>query len=200
MIAYLEGRVLSVHEDGCVLLTAGGVGYEVHLTAPALSRLPAVGQTAALHTSTIVREDSLDLYGFESADERETFNILLSIAKLGPTTALATLAVYGPEELRGIAAGEDPLPLTRVPGIGKKSAQHIFLELKYKLKAGTLPGHRPTLEGGAAVFRDALAGLVNLGYAEEEVRPALDEALRDEPDLDVAGALRQALKTMARKR
>lgn len=204
MIAYLEGRLLCAGQTSCVVLTAGGVGYEVHLAAPLLARLPEQGETVSFHAATIVREDALDLYGFATADERETFNVLLSISKLGPKTALAMLAIFTPDDLRGVVAGEDPGVLTRVPGIGKKSAQHIFLELKYKLKsAGTSPrpaaGAAP-LDGAASAFRDALAGLVNLGYDEQEARAALEEVFKDEPDLDVAGALRAALKNMARNR
>jgi len=205
MIAYLEGRLLYADQGGrgaCVVLTAGGVGYEVHLPAPLLARLPAVGENVAFHVSTIVREDALDLYGFASADERETFNVLLSVSKLGPKTAMATLAVFSPEELRAAVAGEDPGALTRVPGIGKKSAQHIFLELKYKLgpsQAAPVPG-AATLGGQASVFRDALTGLTNLGYDEDEARSALEQVFKTEPDLDVAAALRAALKNMAKNR
>lgn len=202
MIAYLEGRLLATGQDACVVLTAGGVGYEVHLTAPLLARLPETGANVAFHTSTIVREDALELYGFSSADERDTFNVLLSISKLGPKIAMATLSVFTPDELRHVVAGDDPGALTRVPGIGKKSGQHIFLELKYKLQPGPepLPQGVAGLEGAATAFRDALAGLVNLGYAEEEARPALERVFKEEPDLDVAAALRKTLKAMARNR
>lgn len=202
MIAYLEGRLLGVAQGACVVLTAGGVGYEVHLPAPLLARLPEVGQNVSFHVSTIVREDALDLYGFASADDRETFNVLLSISKLGPKTAMATLAVFTPDELRSAIAGEDPGALTRVPGIGKKSAQHIFLELKYKLRSEGrgAPAALASIGGQASVFRDALAGLVNLGYDEDEARSALEGIFKAEPDLDVAAALRAALKTMAKNR
>lgn len=200
MIAYLEGRLLYVADHSCVLLTAGGVGYRVHLPSPLLARLPQQGENLALHTSTIVREDALDLYGFATADEREIFNILLSVSKLGPKTALAMLSVFTPDDLRRVAAGDDPGALTQVPGIGKKSAQHIFLELKYKLKSDTKAALPGITDSAVSAFRDALAGLVNLGYAEEEARAALESVFKEEPDLDVAGALRRALQAMAKNR
>ena len=199
MIAYLEGRLLHRGEDFCVLLTPGGVGYEVFVSAPLLSRLPEKGEELQLFTSTIVREDALLLYGFVSWDERETFETLIGISKLGPKTALAMLSVFTPDDLRLVAVGDDPGSLTRVPGIGKKTAQHIFLELKYKLKAretGLPVGNA----GAVSAFRDTLNGLTNLGYAEEEVRPVLEELFKEEPDIDVAGALRLALKKMAANR
>lgn len=200
MIAYLEGRLLDRGESSCVVLTAGGVGYEVHLTAQGVSRLPEKGAEVFFHTSTIVREDALDLYGFASADERNTFNVLLAISKLGPKTALATLSVFSPDDLRQVVAGDDPGVLTQVPGIGKKSAQHIFLELKYKLKSEVSDGLPGASQSAATAFRDALAGLLNLGYSEAEARPALEQVFQDEPDMDVAGALRLALKAMAKNR
>jgi Holliday junction DNA helicase RuvA len=199
MIAYLEGRLLATTEHSCMLLTDGGVGYEVHLSGPMLSALPAKGEPVCMFTSTIVREDALELYGFESFDERETFEVLLTISKLGPKTSLAVLAVFSPEDLRRVVLGEDPDALTSVPGIGKKTAQHIFLELKYKLKVDRGAAAAPAGPGQGSTFRDALAGLMNLGYAEAEARAALETIFADEPDLDVAGALRAALKAMARK-
>ncbi len=199
MIAYLEGRLLHRTEESCILLTPGGAGYEVFLSSPTLSRLPEKGQELQLYTSTIVREDALLLFGFATWDERETFETLIGISKLGPKTSLAMLSVFSPDDLRRVAASDDPSVLTRVPGIGKKTAQHIFLELKYRLKTGeaVLP-----VDGADSVssFRDALNGLTNLGYAEEEARPVLEKIFQQEPDIDVASALRLALKTMAAKR
>jgi len=200
MIAYIEGRLLETTESACVLATAGGVGYEIFLTKPFIAGLPEKGALVAVYTCTIVREDALELYGFATWDERQTFELLLSITRLGPKTSLAILSAYAPDELRQIVAEEKVYALERVSGIGKKTAQHVFLELKYKLKpqrAGhTLPQSAP----GNAVFRDALAGLVNLGYDENEVRPALEATLKEDPDLDVSQALRQVLKAIARKK
>ncbi len=202
MIGYVEGRLLAVLEKGCLVLTEGGVGYEVRLGEQTLARLPAKGQPVALYVLTQVREDALELYGFESLEERQTFEQLLSISKLGPKTALAILACYRPHDLARIAAEEDVAMLARVPGIGKKSAERILFELKFKIK----PEHfAPAAAGGSgavrsSVFRDALDGLVNLGYAETEIRPLLVRILEEEPDLDVQAALRAALKALAARK
>ncbi|CAM2060699.1 Holliday junction ATP-dependent DNA helicase RuvA [Desulfovibrionales bacterium] len=202
MIAYLEGRILAqaLDSDACVLLTSGGVGYMVYLSKSVARGLPANGETSAFHVATVVREDAIDLYGFATAYEREIFLVCLGIANLGPKTALALLSTYGPDDLRWVMAADDPTLLTRVPGIGKKKAQQIFLELKYKLKISndllTLPFQPRTYLTSS--FRDAMAGLINLGYAEDEVRAVLERVFAVESDLDVVAALRQALKIMAK--
>ena len=200
MIAYVEGRIAERTENACVLITPGGVGYEVFLTAQALSRLPSLGERAHFFTATVVREDALELYGFELWDERETFFILTSISRVGARTAMAVLSVFRPDDLRRIVAGDDVLSLTRVPGIGKKTGQQIFLELKYKLKgeAGAPPAALAVKAG--SVLADAVAGLVNLGYDEEEALQTVKGVLDKEGDLDVSGALRAALKALARGR
>ena len=200
MIACLEGRIVEVTLQSCVLLTAGGAGYEIGLPVHTLAALPGKGESVFLYTCLVVREDALELFGFATWDERQTFLTLTDINRVGARTALAILSVYRPDDLRRLVLEEDVLALTRVHGIGKKTAQQIFLELKYKLKAGSAPGvpgvdkARP---GG--VLRDSLTGLVNLGYDEGEAHDVLTIILRDEPDLDVSAALRAALKRLAKK-
>ena len=199
MIAYVEGRLAEVWGNACVVMTEGGVGYEIALPNHTLSRLTERGGHVAFHTSLIVREDAQELYGFDTWEERQTFQVLVTISKVGAKTALAILSLYRPDDLRRLVLEDDVQALTRVSGIGKKTAQHIFLELKYKLKAEDMPAAAAL--GAAApgsVFRDALDGLSNLGYAEEEAAPVLKKVLHDEPDLDVSGALRAALKGLAR--
>ncbi len=200
MIAYVEGRLLEAGENSCVLVTAGGVGYEVYLPGHTLSHLPGKGGEVRLFTCTVVREDALELFGFDTWDERETFLILTSINRVGSRTAMAVLTVFRPDDLRRLTAEEDALSLTRVPGIGKKTAQQLLLELKYKLKQDGLPAPagKPGRAGG--VLADAVAGLVNLGYEEDDAVAVLKKVLADEPDLDVGGALRAALKALARAR
>ncbi|MFV0349173.1 MAG: Holliday junction branch migration protein RuvA [Halodesulfovibrio sp.] len=201
MIAYLEGRLAEAGESSIILVTPGGVGYEVHLPVHTLSRLPERGGEIAAFTYTVVREDALELYGFQTWDERQTFAVLISISKVGAKTALAILSQFRPDDLRQVVAEDDVEALTRVSGIGKKSAQHIFLELKYKLKVESVPGGA-VLSGTApgSLYRDALTGLCNLGYSEDEAGPVLKNVLKDEPDLDVGGALRAALKALAKGR
>lgn len=200
MIAYVEGRLAQVWGNACVIVTEGGVGYEIGLPGHTLSRLPEKGGMVAFHTSLSVREDALELYGFETWDERQTFEVLITISKVGARTALSILSLYRPDDLRRLVLEDDVTGLTRVSGIGKKTAQHIFLELKYKLKVEDLPA-AAALGGGVSagtVFRDVLDGLANLGYAEDEAGPVIKKVLHEEPDLDVSGALRAALKALAR--
>jgi Holliday junction DNA helicase RuvA len=197
MIAYVEGRVAERTENACLVVTGGGVGYEVNLPAHALSALPGRGGAVRFFACTVVREDALELYGFDTWDERETFLTLTSINRVGARTALAILSVFRPDDLRRLVLEEDVASLTRVPGIGKKTGQQIFLELKYKLKgdAQSAPGRE--IPAGGGVFGDVVAGLVNLGYEWEEAARVAKKVLAAEPDLDAGGALRAALKTLA---
>lgn len=198
MIGYVEGRVLVRRDRWAVILTQGGVGYELELPDPVAEALPPSGGQACLFVHTVVREDALELYGFATIDDRETFRTLLGITKLGPRTALAILSRYSTDDLLRIVATGDADALVRVPGIGKKSAQRIFIELTYKLegKAASPAGVRPGAAAGG-VLGDVIAGLTNLGYPDADAGRVAAAVLADEPDLDVAGALRQALKRLA---
>ena len=201
MLAYIEGRLLERAENSCVLVTAGGVGYEIFLPEHALASLPAQGGMASFFTSFIVREDAQELFGFPTWDERQTFVLLRGINRVGARTALAILSQYRPDDLRRIVAEDDANALTRVPGIGKKTAQQIFLELKYKLKPGDGPISLSAPSASApanTVYRDALTGLANLGYDEDMAGPLLKEALAADPDLSVGEALRAVLKSVGK--
>jgi Holliday junction DNA helicase RuvA len=198
MIAYVEGRIAEITENACIIITSGGVGYEVFLTSHALSRLSGQGENVRFFVSTVVREDALELFGFETWDERESFLVLISISRVGARTAMAILSVFRPDDLRRLVADDDMLSLTRVSGIGKKTGQQIFLELKYKLKGeASLLSPAPGAPCARTVLADAVAGLVNLGYDEDEAIAIVKKILADKPDLDVGGALRAALKTLA---
>ncbi len=198
MIAYVEGRLGQKWANSCVIITEGGLGYAVALPNHTLSRLPAQGEFVSFHTSMQVREDAQDLYGFETWDERLTFEVLISISKVGARTALAILSLYRPDDLRRLVLEDDIVALTRVSGIGKKTAQHIFLELKYKLKVEDVPGSLGDFSSTGTILRDVLDGLANLGYSEEETGPLVRSILQKEPDLDVSGTLRAALKGLAK--
>ena len=200
MIAYLEGRLAEIWDTNCLVVTPGGVGYEVALPAHTAAALPGKGENVALHTSLAVREDALDLFGFATFEERQTFEVLVSISKVGARTALAILSLYRPEDLRRIVLEDNVQALTRVSGIGRKTAEHVLLELKYKLK--TAGGAQATALAGAGrpgtVFADVLDGLANLGYERDECAPLVKTILLKEPDLDVTGALRASLKALAK--
>ncbi|WP_295640585.1 Holliday junction branch migration protein RuvA [uncultured Mailhella sp.] len=197
MLAYMEGRVLERTENSCVLVTAGGTGYEIFLPEHALAQLPAQGGTASFYTSFIVREDAQELFGFPSWDERQTFNLLTGINRVGARTALAILSRFRPDDLRRIVAEDDAAALTQVSGIGKKTAQQIFLELKYKLKGESSVSLAAAVAGRPSVYRDALTGLANLGYDEDTAGQVLRKVLENDPELDVGEALRAALKALA---
>ncbi len=200
MIARIEGRIGDTWGNSCILMTESGVGYAIALPSHTLSRLPKQGEWISFYTSFQVREDSQELYGFETFDERQTFEILVSISKVGARTALAILSMFRPDDLRKLVFEDDMLSLTRVSGIGKKTGQHIFLELKYKLKVDSLPTSAGVAPSVGSVLRDVLDGLSNLGYAEEEAAPLVKQILQEEPDLDVSAALRATLKALAKSK
>lgn len=198
MIAYLEGTILRRDEESCVLLTAGGVGYQVHLTTQGVSTLGPGAEVIRLFIHTLVREDALVLYGFTSWEERQAFVTLLAAPKLGPRTALAMLGCYGPAELAACIAREDVAALTRVPGIGAKTAKRLLLDLKDKLVA------QPSLASSriapvVSAASDCAAALVSLGYGRHEVDDVVKTVFENEPDLDAGSAIRQALKIFAAK-
>lgn len=199
MIASVRGTVQAVRLDAAVL-EVGGVGLLVQATPATLAGL-RVGSEAMLATSMVVREDSLTLYGFADADEREVFEVVQTVSGVGPRLALAMLAVHSPDGLRRAVAAEDLAALKRVPGIGHKGAQRIVLELADRLGAAPpagVPDGPPVPAGdqrGQVV--DALVGLGwNVRAAEDAVAGVLpDVAATIGPD-DVAGVLRAALRAL----
>ena len=193
MIGRLRGVVVAKHAER-VVLDVGGVGYEITVTPRALLDLPGVGEEGVLHTHLYVREDQLALYGFVGDDERNLFRILLGVSGIGPKVAVAILGALSPDALRQAVLTDDVDALTTVPGIGKRSAQKIMLELRPKLDVPDLE-HAPAASSAAGEVRLALEGL---GYQPAEIR----EALRDfEPDGDVTveDMLRAALRTLGRQ-
>jgi Holliday junction DNA helicase RuvA len=200
MIGYLQGQVFLKTAKGCVLLTQGGVGYNLVLPLRLLHSLPKQGEQAAYYVFTLVREDVLELYAFSSWEERAAFEVLLSVSKLGPKTALAILSHFDLPALRKTVARQDGYALSRVPGIGQKSAQRILLELQDKLKVLPVTLQASTLSTSPYQRGDILAGLINLGYGEAEVVPLIDEVLAEETDLDTGEVIRVVLKRLAAKR
>lgn len=198
MIGYLHGKVLSADEKGLVLLTPGGVGYEVAAPTSVIAKLPGRGGEVELFIHTQVAEKAIDLFGFLEADDLDLFRTLISIDKLGPKKALAILSMYGADHLREIAFREDVDMMSRVPGIGPKSAKQILWHLKDKVSKLSQTTARATVagapQGPQGEYLDTLAGLKGLGYAEDEIRPLIMEVFDNEPDLDAAGAIRAVLK------
>jgi holliday junction DNA helicase RuvA len=208
VIAFLRGVVRALNPDSAVL-EVGGAGIVVQCAPATLAGL-RVGKDALVPTSLIVREESLTLFGFADDDERSTFELLLTASGVGPKLAQAMLAVHSPDDLRRAVATENLLALCAVPGIGKKGAQRIVLELKDRLGPPLSRGGAPaehTESGDAAESWRATvrAGLVGLGWSAREADGAINEVAQqadhqgsDGAPPDVAALLRAALSTLAR--
>jgi Holliday junction DNA helicase RuvA len=176
MIAFLTGKV-SAKGAGYCLLEVGGVGYHLAMSTVSLAALPAVGDQVTIHTHLQVREDELSLFGFASEGEKTAFEQLITVSGVGPKVALATLSVLSPEALATAVASEDVETISSVPGIGKKTAQRIILDLKDKLGAGEfgLAGAARGPGGGAAIS-EATDALLGMGFSSAEVSAALKGA------------------------
>jgi holliday junction DNA helicase RuvA len=191
MIAAVRGEVMVRRADH-VVIEASGVGYRLAVSAETLKAVPATGRETFLHAELISRDDSLALYGFASEEERDLFRQLISVSGIGPKVALATLSGGSARDLlRAIAAG-DAKRFQAVPGIGKRTAERIIVELREKV-AGALE-EEVTVEAGGSGDARALArdGLVNLGYAPLEAEQLLDGLDGAEPQELLAMALRKA--------
>ena len=185
MIGYLKGRLAAKHPPQ-VVVDVAGVGYEVDVPMSSFYNLPAVGEAVTLHTHLVVREDAQTLYGFGTLEERGAFRQLLKISGIGARTALAVLSGMSVAELAQAVAMQEASRLTRVPGIGKKTAERLLLELK-----GKLADVKPAAAGAS----DVLDALLGLGYSEKEALAALKGL---PPGMPVAEGIRAALKVLAK--
>jgi holliday junction DNA helicase RuvA len=193
MIALLQGEV-AVRGSDHVVVSCGGVGYRLAVSAETLRHVPAAGEPTSLHTHLIVRDDALALYGFHAERERDLFLMLLSVQAVGPKVALAVLSGGSPQELIGAIAAGDAARFQAAPGIGKRTAERIIVELREKVGAGG-----DAIGGGAIVASRgdgprALArdGLVELGYTLAEAEGLLSGAVGDSAEELIAHALRTA--------
>jgi Holliday junction DNA helicase RuvA len=201
MIAQVTGNVAALGPTTAVVET-GGVGL-LALCSPGTLAALRVGQRTTLFTSLVVREDALTLFGFATSDEREFFELLITATGVGPKLAQAALAVLSPDELRHAIATENLVVLCKVPGIGRKGAQRIVLELKDKINAvGLVSGLGTPALPRQAVWRGQVTqGLVGLGWALRDAEAACDEVeplLVEQPDLGVPALMRAALLSLAR--
>lgn len=191
MIARLSGTVWSIGE-GHVVVRAGGIGFQVHVPSGVLARLDGIGQSVQLFTHLHVRENELALYGFLTEEELALFKLLLSVSGVGPKVALALLGTVSPDALRQAVVREEPDLLSRVPGIGPKTARAIIFHLKDKLV--------PTGAEAVPLLSDSdaqvIAALTGLGFSLVEAQAALQSLPRDE-DLPVEERVRQALAYFA---
>jgi Holliday junction DNA helicase RuvA len=171
MIAHLRGKLLAKHPNQAIVET-GGVGYDVTITVPTFSDLPGVGGEVALHIHTHVREDLIALYGFLRTAEKQLFEKLITVSGIGPKLAITILSGMAADEMVGAIRGNDIARLTRIPGIGKKTAERMVLELRDKLPVGSAGeiSAGPPMSG---LEEDVLSALLNLGYQ----RPAAEKAV-----------------------
>jgi holliday junction DNA helicase RuvA len=199
MIASVRGEVLEVALDH-VVIEAAGVGYRVNATPSTLATLRQ-GTQARLVTAMIVREDSMTLYGFPDGETRDLFLTLLSVSGVGPRLAMATLAVHDAAALRQALADGDVTALTRVPGIGKRGAERMVLELRDKVGAAAASGSgsAPAVNGHA-VRSPVVEALVGLGFAAKQAEEATDKVLAGDHDATTSRALRAALSLLGKAR
>lgn len=194
MIAHLRGKLLAKHPNQAIIETAG-VGYDVTISIPTFSDLPAAGGEAALHIHTHVREDAIALYGFFRPAEKSLFEKLINVSGIGPKLAITILSGMPADDMVGAIRGNDVARLTRIPGIGRKTAERMVLELRDKLPApGQEVAPTPAVSG---VEEDVLSALMNLGYQ----RPAAEKALaaaRNGKEKSFESMFREALAALSR--
>jgi len=189
MIAHLRGRLISKHPNQAIV-EAAGVGYDVTITVPTFSDLPALGAEVALHIHTHVREDAIALFGFLRADEKQLFEKLITVSGIGPKLAITILSGMPTADMVGAIRSNDFARLTRIPGIGKKTAERMCVELRDKLDAFGAP---QTAAPVSAIEEDVISALTNLGYqravAEKCVERAVASAGRENFDAIFRAAL-----------
>lgn len=201
MINHLTGTVSAVGATH-VVLDVNGFGMKA-LCTPATCAAVRLGATTTLHTSLVVREDSMTLYGFEHADERDLYELVQSASGVGPKIAQAVVSVMSPDDFRAAIAAENLVALTKVPGIGRKGAEKMVIELRDKVNAlGAVTAPTPT-GAGAAQWREQVAdGLVGLGWSVKDAENACDNVahlVEQDPAVGIAVLMRQALASLARK-
>jgi holliday junction DNA helicase RuvA len=177
MIAHLRGKLIARHPNQAIV-EAGGVGYDVAITVSTFSDLPPLGTEVALHIHTHVREDQLALYGFLKKEEKQLFEKLITVSGIGPKLAVTTLSGMAAQELGNAIRGNDVARLTKIPGIGRKTAERLVLELRDKLPmvGPEAPAALPAL---SSVQEDVLSALLNLGYQRAMAEKALASVAND---------------------
>ena len=192
MIGRITGTLLGI-EQQTALVDVGGVGYEIECPISTLCELPTIGETVTLLTHFVVREDAQLLFGFLTHDDRESFRILIKISGVGPKLAIGVLSGLSGEELAAAVERDDVATLTRLPGVGKKTAERLLVELRGRM---TSTGHTQSLVGSSPI-EEAVLGLIALGYKETEARKAIN-ALPKDPQATPETLIRSSLKQMLR--
>jgi Holliday junction DNA helicase RuvA len=190
VIALVSGAV-AVRRSDHVIIDCGGVGYKLAVSSETLRHVPAVGHTVLLHAHLVVRDDALQLYGFATEEERDLFLMLLGVQAVGPKVALAVLSAGPPRELLAALAAGDVARFQAVPGIGKRTAERIIVELREKVGVN-LPAQAISITRGDDPRAVAREGLLGLGYTVQEADDLLDGATGERPEDLIAHALRTA--------
>lgn len=200
MIGSLKGTVAQLEAEYCIVDTAGGVGYRVFMPSAHLAQL-VLGKEVRIHVHTAVREDAILLYGFLSREYYDLFEILLTVSGVGPKMALGILSAIKPDAFYTAVSNKDIKMLVKLPGVGKKTAERMLLELKDKV-SGSSENEDVVQEiaeaGGSGAVAEAIEALVSLGYSNSEIMPVLKE-IPDCASLSGEAILRQALKLFARR-
>ncbi len=194
MIAHLRGRLIAKHPNQAIV-EAAGVGYDVVITVPTFSELGSIGTEVAMHIHTHVREDAIALFGFLHPEEKQLFEKLLSVSGIGPKLAITILSGMAAAEMVGAIRGNDVAKLTKIPGIGKKTAERMVLELRDKLKDfGLEPAVPPT----SPIEEDVLSALTNLGYQRPIAEKAVATAAKNVPAHEFDAMFRDALALLSK--
>lgn len=196
MIAHLRGKLLAKHPNQAIVETAG-VGYDVTISVPTFSDLPAVGVEVALHIHTHVREDAIALYGFLRLAEKVLFEKLITVSGIGPKLAITILSGMPADEMVGAIRGNDVARLTRIPGIGKKTAERMVLELRDKLPEA-VPAATSVVPPLSATDEDVLSALVNLGYQRAAAEKALQISVKNGKGGSFDALFRSALGALSK--
>ena len=194
MIAHLRGKIVSKHPNQ-VIVEAGGVGYDVNITIPTFSALPAAGSEVTLHIHTHVREDALALYGFLRAEEKRLFERLISVSGIGPKLAVTILSGMAADAMVAAIRDNDIARLTRIPGIGKKTAERMVLELRDKLEGLAAA---PAAPQASPLEEDVISALVNLGYQRPAAERALERAAGNGKGESFEKLFRESLALLAK--
>jgi Holliday junction DNA helicase RuvA len=196
MIAHLRGELI-FKQPGQAIVEAGGVGYDVAISVPTFTALPSVGAEASLHIHTQVSEDQIALFGFLDAQEKRLFERLITVSGVGPKLAIKILSGLSSERTVQAIRGQDHAQLVRIPGVGKKLAERLVVELKDKLDDfAVAPSQTPHVAGAAV--EDVLSALTNLGYQRSAAEKAIEQAVEKDKALagDFDGLFRGALKVI----
>ena len=196
MIAHLRGKLLDKHPNQAVIET-GGVGYDVTISVPTFSELMQIGTEVSLHIHTHVREDALALYGFGRPEEKHLFEKLLTVSGIGPKLAITILSGMAADEMVAAIRGNDVARLTKIPGIGKKTAERMVLELRDKLPPQGADAVRE-LPSLSAVEEDVLSALTNLGYQRGPAEKAITVVVKNAPAGSFEAVFRDALGVLSK--